>query len=71
MPAIGKAKADLKALIAQKAYTERAGLDPDRQRAMIRRAPQHGGQIARTTPTRFISSFNYTRATRKISEFSS
>ena len=39
--AIGKAKADLKALIAQRAYAERAGLDPDR--AWIRLLQVYGG----------------------------
>ena len=39
--AMGKAKADLKALIAQKAYAERAGLDPDR--ASIRLLQVYGG----------------------------
>ena len=39
--AIGKAKADLKALIAQRAYAERAGLDPDR--AWIRLLQAYGG----------------------------
>jgi DNA polymerase I len=38
---MGKAKADLKALIARKAYAQRAGLDPDR--ASIRLLQLYGG----------------------------
>ena len=39
--AMGKAKSDLKALTAQKAYAERAGLDPDR--VAIRLLQVYGG----------------------------